>query len=269
MPTDPVAISGFGRTAETLVALWNIKSERSHGQGRGRSERNYWNEMAASMRLQEFVMRTSSDVTSAILMPILDAVDRHPREISEFIKGLAGIEDREPNTAHFWFVWLLFADRIRRANWLGQLSQECSIGNEMISAIFLGLLWKEDNHHWRSLNGHAHHVHNLFNDLPPSSIVMDNYIRFLYDIGEHSLPEAFVNIANRLRVGEPQLLLRKTNTIFMLEVLLQRHVYGRPLELKRDRKLRDAVLFLLDLLVEQGSSAAFRMRDDFVTPISR
>ncbi len=269
MPTEPVAIAGFRRMAETLVALWDIQSERSHDLSRGRSERNYWDEMAASMRLQEFVMRTSSDVTEEILMPILDAVDRHPREIYEFIKGLAGIEDREPNTLQFWFVWLLFADRIRWANWLGQLNQEYSIGNEMISAIFLGLLWKEDIHHWRSLDGYAHHVHDLFNDLPPSSIVMDNYIRFLYDIGEHSLPEAFVNIADRLRVGEPQLMLRKTNTIFMLEVLLQRHVYGRPLELKRERKLRDAVLFLLDLLVEQGSSAAFRMRDDFVTPISR
>ena len=49
--------------------------------------------------------------------------------------------------------------------------------------------------------------------------------------------------------------------------MLQRHVYGRPLELKRERTLRDAVLFLLDLLVEQGSSSAFQMRDDFVTPI--
>jgi hypothetical protein len=49
-------------------------------------------------------------------------------------------------------------------------------------------------------------------------------------------------------------------------MLLQRHVYGRPLELKQNRTLREAVLFLLDVLVEEGSSAAFRMRDDFVTP---
>lgn len=269
MPTEPVAIAEFGRMAETLVASWDIKSERSHDQSRGRSERHYWNEMAASMRLQEFVMRTSSDVTAAILMPILDAVDRHPREIYGFIQGLVGIEDREPNTPQFWFMWLLFADRIRRANWLAKLDQEYPIGSEMISAIFFGLSKIEEVHHWRNLEGYAFHVHDLFNDLPPSSTVMDNYVRFLYDIGEHSLPEAFVNIANRLRVGEPQLMLRKTNTIFMLEVLLQRHVYGRPLELKRERTLRDAVLFLLDLLVEQGSSAAFRMRDDFVTPISR
>jgi len=54
--------------------------------------------------------------------------------------------------------------------------------------------------------------------------------------------------------------------MFMLESLLQRYVYGRPLELKTDASVRAAVLDVLDMLVENGSSAAFRMRDDFVTP---
>jgi hypothetical protein len=63
-------------------------------------------------------------------------------------------------------------------------------------------------------------------------------------------------------------MIRLRDTVFMLEVLLQRYVYGRPLELKRHSELRESVLFLLDTLVENGSSAAFRMRDDFVTPTS-
>jgi hypothetical protein len=61
-------------------------------------------------------------------------------------------------------------------------------------------------------------------------------------------------------------MLAESNTVFMLDVLLQRFVYGRPLELKRDAAIRDAVLFILDCLVEAGSSVAYRMRDDFVTP---
>ena len=60
----------------------------------------------------------------------------------------------------------------------------------------------------------------------------------------------------------------ENDTIFILEVLLQRYVYGRPLEVKRDTAIREAVLYLLDALVDGGSSAAFRMRDDFVTPAS-
>ena len=63
-------------------------------------------------------------------------------------------------------------------------------------------------------------------------------------------------------------MLKKGDTAFMLEALLQRHVYAKPLELKQNQELRDAVLYLLDLLVENGSSASFRMRDDFVTPVS-
>jgi hypothetical protein len=98
--------------------------------------------------------------------------------------------------------------------------------------------------------------------------VLDSYTRFLYEIGEHSLPGAIVRIAAALRKGNAQKMLARSNTVFMLDVRLQRYVYGRPLELKREPPLREAVLFILDCLVEAGSSAAFRMRDDFVTPVA-
>jgi hypothetical protein len=47
---------------------------------------------------------------------------------------------------------------------------------------------------------------------------------------------------------------------------VKRYVYGKPEMLKRDRKVRDSVLYLLDQLIAAGSSVAYRMRDDFVTP---
>jgi hypothetical protein len=136
----------------------------------------------------------------------------------------------------------------------------------MLAVIFMTQYWKDDVRHWRTLEGHAHLVHELFNALPPSSTVLDNYIRFLYHIGEQSLPGAFERISNRLKAGDPMAMLRLSNTVFLLESLLRRYVYGRPLSLKKSRPLREAVLHLLDLLVENGSSAAYRMRDDFVTP---
>ncbi|QSR86092.1 AAA family ATPase [Candidatus Methylacidiphilum infernorum] len=110
-------------------------------------------------------------------------------------------------------------------------------------------------------------VDELFKNLPRSSIVLNSYIKFLYYLGKESLPQAFVHIENCLRQGDQQKMLKEKGTISLLEVLLQRYVYGRPLELKSKGDLKVAVLFLLDLLVDFGSSASFRMRDDFVTPV--
>ena len=265
--TEPTAIAVFERLTHTLVGWWDDADQLMNMNERRRG-RNYEIESVLRDRLQKFLLRTSLEAATTILQPILDAIDRHPREVHGILRGLINSEDCQPNTVQFWLLWKLFADRTRCAGWLEGIDDQRAGGPEMISAVFLGSFWKENVGHWPSLEGNSHHVHALFEDLPPSSTVLDAYVRFLYDIGEQSLPEAFIRIANRLQEGAPQQMIRTGDTVFLLEVLLQRYVYGRPMELKRQPDLREAVLSLLDLLVENGSSAAFRMRDDFVTPAS-
>jgi len=266
-PTEPEAISAFERLASTLVEWWDSDDERRRDRYAERPERDYETEATLTNLLEEFLLRTPADSALSIARPIVDAIDRHPDKVYWILLGLIAAEDRQPNTPQFWSLWKEFADGVRRAIWLSRIDDEHAIGRGMVSAIFLGTRWREEVRHWRSLEGYAGNVHALFEDLPPSSTVLHSYIKFLYHVGEQSLPEALMRIAKRLRRGNPREMLMKRDTIFLLEVLLQRYVYSRPLELKQQRNLREAVLFLLDLLVEHGSSAAFRMRDDFVTPV--
>lgn len=266
VPTEPATVAAFQRLAQTLVGWWDADDDHPRDR-QVRRERNHETELAARNLLQNFLFRTATDAAATILKPILDANDRHPREVYWLLLGLIEVENRQPNTAQFWSLWRLFADRVRRAAWLSDIDGKYSQGSEMISAIFLGARWKEGGSNWRSLEGHAGNVHALFEDLPTSSTVLHAYLWFLYHIGEQSLPGAFIRIAKRLQQGNSRQMLREGNTVFMLEVLLQRYVYGRPLELKRQGDLRNAILALLDILVEHGSSAAFHMRDDFVTPM--
>ncbi|MGA2539468.1 MAG: hypothetical protein ABSF53_25910, partial [Terracidiphilus sp.] len=266
-PNEPLAIATFGRLTHTLVAWWDADDNRHRHRDELRQERNHETEAALTDLLENFLLRTSGPAATTILQPILDVVDRHTREVHWLIRGLTRVEDRQPNTPQFWSLWELFAERVRRAKWLAGIDAEHASGNEMMTAIFLSSGWKKNVRHWPSLEGHAEHVHSLFNDLPPSATALDDYVRFLYHIGEQSLPEAFVRIATHSRQASGRHAL-KSNTIYMLEVLLRRHVYTRPLEVKQNAELRDAILQLLELLIDQGSSAAFRMRDDFVTPIA-
>lgn len=262
LPQDPLTVEVYLRASDTLVAAW--KAGEDHKNHR---ERNYHTEGDILRLLEEFLLRTSPENAQRVLAPMLGAIDRHSRELHGIMQGLTGIQDRNPNTPQYWFLWSLFAEATKCARWVGRLGTDRHPdGSDLLGAVFLTSFWKDDVRHWRCLEGYAHLVHALFEALPSSSIVLDDYVRFLYHIGERSLPEAFVRIASAVQRGDPPKMLSKSNTVLMLEVLLQRYVYGRPLELKRARDLRDAVLFLLDCLVEAGSSAAFRMRDDFVTP---
>ena len=262
VPQDPIAIAAFTRASGALAAWWTSNDDR-----RGGGHRNFHTESNVSERIQEFLLRTLPEAAQRVLGPLLAAVDRHSRELESVMQGLTGLQDAHPNTPQYWFLWGLIADAVKRAKWIAHLDTDRHPdGTDLLSAVFLTLHWKDDVRHWRFLDGYAHLVHALFEALPTTSIVLDDYARFLYYIGERSLPDAFVRVGDALRRGNTQKMLAKSNTVFMLEVLLQRYVYGRPLELKRDSRIRDAVLFILDCLVEAGSSAAFRMRDDFVTP---
>ena len=262
VPNEALAVAAHRRASEDLVECWNRKHDRSPD----RRNRNFHREQEISNHIQQFAMRAPDADAKKVLQPILDTVDRHPREVHSVIQGFTTSEDSNPNTPHYWFLWNLFAEQIKRAKWLAHLDREHPHGSEVLSTIFLTAWWKDNVRHWRSLEGYAHNVDALFDALPPVWIVLDSYVRFLYHIGERSMPAAFMRIANALRRGNPTDMLRESNTVFMLEVLLQRHVYARPLEIKRDPALREAILYVLDVLVESGSSAAFRMRDDFVTP---
>jgi len=209
VPEDPMAVDAFARVSRTLVGWWDTDDNGTH-----RRERNFEAEAALSELLQRFVMQTTSASALKALRPVLDAIEQHPREIHYIVLGLTGIEASRPNTAHYWYLWGLFADGIRKANWVEGLDDEHPFGSEILSAIFLISGWKENVRHWKSLEGYANHIDTLFRDLPPSSIVLDSYVCFLYQIGEQSLPEAFVHIANFLKRGNPQAMLAKTDTVF-------------------------------------------------------
>ena len=175
--------------------------------------------------------------------------------------------DRVTNVGAYWDVWRLFADRIEKSRWITHIDDRYTTGESTLFALFQVTKWKEGVRHWHGLDGHEGLVPELFTRLAPSATALEAFGDFLYHIGEKALPGAFVRVAEKIAAGDASHMLRKGNTRFVLEVVLQRFVYGRPAELKRDAVLRDAVMRILDSLVDNGSSAAFRMRDDFVTPM--
>ena len=255
--------SAFRKLAVDLVQWWKEREAQ-----RDRTHKiSYDTTEALTKLLDSYLFEIPYVEAMVVLEPILGVADDHPDELESILHGLIDIEDRVHKPSHFWLLWELFADKVSSAKWLAEIDKKHGRGVGLLRAVFLGNYWKDNVRHWHSLEGHADNIDNLFEQLPASSVALECYIGFLYQIGEQSLPNAFIRIERKLASEDAMRLLEKENTVFMLESLLQRYVYGRPLELKQRSVLQNSILDLLDLLVERGSSNAFRMRDDFVTPL--
>ena len=253
----------FTRAAQAVVASWTAERQ---GWSDGR---DFEFEDDTMTRLATASLTLPCEEALLWCKPFLDAVEKYPKEVTVFVEFLILQEDLSPShESCFWDLWKGFADRVVDAPWLPRVASDYSTGADLVSKILFRLSWKEGVRRWHHLGGHEQDVDDFMSRLPATASVLQAYSHYLYEIGEGALPKAFIVLANRLEVGNAADLLSDGNTIFFLESLIQRYVYGQPLRLRSDPTLREAVLVLLDQLVDAGSSAAYRMRDDFVTPTS-
>ena len=193
-------------------------------------------------------------------------MDEHPREVSRLIETLVLQEDQfGPSRTCFWDIWQAFADRIIEAPWSGEIGSDRPLRIELIDKMLFRTYWKEGLRSWSHLDGQEQRVNEFTTRLPSVSPVLLSFAHYLYKIGEGSLPNSFEVVADRLQVGDPTELLSDGNTVFYLESLLQRYVYGQPVRLKSYPTVRQATITILDYLVDAGSASAYKMRDDFVT----
>lgn len=256
----------YKQTAQAIVKCWERDRQNAYS-GSGRYvDFEFW----CASRIARFALRQEAVDAIELYEPFLDAVETHPEKVADIVRHLILEEDGIGRETPFWEIWQAFADRFSNAKWIEDLDEDYSIGmqgRKLLRILLFGIQWQDDTRYWPRLKGQEYRVEDFVQEIPPSSAALQSYCRFLYHIGEKSLPESFTVIAERLKAGDPYQALTESNTVYLLESLLRRYVYGEPLQLKMDPDVRRAVLFTLDQLVEAGSSSAYQMRDDFVTPI--
>jgi alpha-L-rhamnosidase len=139
------------------LACWTDWLARYDHQASERN-RNHEADTKQGSLLEQFVMKVQPQEAEHILQPLLDLVPQAPRELYLFFLGVTGVQDREPNTEQFWFIWRLFAARIEKCDWLTSLDDRHAPGADLLLVIFLGSSWKDGVRHWKSLEGYTAHL---------------------------------------------------------------------------------------------------------------
>jgi hypothetical protein len=264
-PGEPQSRAFFAKLTVALANWWRADLD---GNERHAGQRHYQLEHICADKIARFVLRLPVQDAMKTCAPLIDAAIDCPKECGQFLEQLIIAEDSVGSGATFWTLWQANADRALKARWAGSLNDRYPSGIPLISALFLGVPWNEGVRSWQRLKGNEARLDHLFEALPPSAPVLVAYSRFLSQVGEGALPGAFVLVAAKLRQAGGRVSLLSSEAQYYLESLLRRWVLSQPGRLKDLPGLRDSVLSILDELVQAGSSVAYRLRDDFVTPAS-
>ena len=257
-PDLPAAKRFVAKLGRAVVDTWTDEHETIGGRG----------QMFAfnAVRILAEIISSLPRAPLDYYRPFLDAVDVRPDRVAPFIRSLATQLDAPSAGLRFWDVWRAFADQTIKAPWTGDVVSKNSKGSELIRCMMFDVGWPKDSRHWALLAGHEERVVEFAGRLPPTPYALESFARYLYGSGAGTDPAALKAVARHLRAGDPAALLGSKETVYCLAGVLQRYVYGRAAMLKADPVLYRDTLLMLDALVDAGSPAAYKMRDDFAAP---
>lgn len=257
-PTHPLGQTLFEWVANRFGIWWD---RQEHGRS------NFELQFSAREAFAEFILACDATRGRALLDFVLPQVDEEPKEFSGLLEQMLVAADRRGNTDTFWPLWAAVVERVKAARWVEAVSSGRSWGDDLVRHVFLNAQWNQGLREWRLLGAAYVQIDNAFLALPAAGIVLEAYLRYLTDIGARSLPGAVAHIDSKFGSTLEFELRASRNARFLLDQIVSRLMLEQLPALQRPA-LRDPMLRLLEALIQNGSSNAFLLREDFLTPSS-
>jgi hypothetical protein len=251
--------------AKSFVRSWRADRFRRRSNA---ERRNYEAEAALRKQFAHFTVRCEPKIALELWEPIALAVDRHAEEVTKLFKQLVIAEDSGHFGRGFWPVWKRTKQAIVSiSQWQDRTARDRSNLGQLASALLLdGIPWKEDARDWKPAHGYEKEITDFVQLAGAAPPVCKSFINLLDGIGAFLLPDALLLLDQTLRTGNPLQTVRSRNTLFSLARVLTPLVFSRTCVVRTNSGLQAATLRILNVMVEHGSSAAFRMRDFLITP---
>jgi hypothetical protein len=262
-PDQPVAQFFFAKLVTAIASWWDLERR---GYRDREIERDFELEADAEHVFVKFVLSSEPAKALELVSPLMEVVDDCPKGVESFLHWMLLVELDKQGISTYWQVWASFADAIRKATWQKTLDAEHSEGHGAVNRSFLNIRWSIGTRKWERLGGRFSDIDAHFMNSPLSTYTLECYVQYLYQIGEASLPNAFALIAEKFgdRLGEAVAV--NSSIKFHLDALVSRVLFENLSAVRKTQKLRESMMSILDALVHSGSSIAFQLRDDFVTP---
>jgi energy-coupling factor transporter ATP-binding protein EcfA2 len=221
--------------------------------------------------INSFVAFTLSQELSVALemyKPVLEKMFECAKLTSDIILEIVTFEDRNRVDNIFWEVWWLFSQKAFSYDKLEQMEFKYIDGVPKIvrSLIFAGLPWQKEIREWDPLKNNKGYLEYVSSTIGHTPIGFGALVETISQIGTGFLPEALLWLSANLSKGNREVILNQINTAFYLESILRNVIYSVGIQLRNNEPLKEAIVILLDALVDNGSSVSFQLRESIITP---
>lgn len=260
--------------AESFVNTWS--RDFRHGGHRQPhdydeySRRNHQAESTLRKQYAQFVVGCRETVARELWKPFEGAIENCAEEVAEVFEKLIYAEDSIQNGTAFWAIWNATKSRLLSLRRFHEQAENERSGCAKLASVLLldDVSWKPEARDWKPLRGHETEIRDLVDLAGTAPPICRSLIRLLDGVGACLLPDALRWLSEQLRKGHASQMIGDRNSLFSLARILTPLVFSQTETLRKSPPLRDAALLILDAMVEQGSSSAFRMRDFLITPIA-
>ncbi len=265
-PTDALGRHYLQRLAQLLASSWTEAARSTRSIPSDDDDRlvrfEGGTEHDISRSLASIALEQPPDVALVVTDPIRASMKVAGREVADFVRSLIFAQDGRGPSETFTTLWTSFATTYEEI--AGGPGHE---KDELLRSLFFDIPWNPGVREWAPLQGHEREVWSLFKRLAPSAELIEVFTGFLRTVGSVLVLDALPDVSEKLADGSGKGRLT-AKAIQRLEPVLSRLIYGGSIPIRRDEPLRTGTLTLLDAMIDGGSSSAYRMRDDFLTPLA-
>ena len=252
----------------------DLKYEEDYSYNRNRQGRqiHYQSVLDVKYYLADLLFKAKGELSKSVLDLIIDPIYqlefrdvRRQDDLFEFSSKIleyviyrldefvANSTDEDLNQkliANFWAIWQHLFEKIKASG-----------KQYFLGMLFLDIQWKVTASHWKPLENKRDFYHSMVKDLGKYKIA--SILNVLSTIGEKTfLPESISWVVEIFKSEN------STTTALQYpsaERIIKRLFYNHISKIKNDKLLIDDYVWILNMLVDLGSSEAYLFRENVIT----
>jgi len=258
---DKIHLDIYNKTLP-LIASELLKNRRSYENDRGYDSDMYTLRHQIFKSFSYFILQREKNEIDRFLKPFIDSFTS-TEEAALFIERLISAEDYLNCYEQFWYIWRSLYPKVKE---LCDSPHNYYLGNVIINYLLAWRRWSDDAIEWHSLKTENLSFYvRVSREIGHIPSVLYSISKILNSIGTSFNSEGidwiYLIISKNSSLNLAEL---ESDTLCYLEKFLRKYVYNSRQKIKKEIKLKNKIIPILDFMIERGSIHGYLLRENIL-----